>query len=296
MRSFLISFVAFLVAPVGSILGFLWFDVFRIRRKVAIDNVAIAFPEISRREQIRIARASVYHMGKTLIEFCFFPLFDKADFARFFEIQGAEIVDQALSENRGVYFLSLHVGNGDFSTAAVSQRGWPVSLISKNFKSKWLNDIWFRMRTRHGTQFISPEKSSFEILRAIKQKRIVIFVLDQYMGPPVGCRTQFFGKETGTAMGLAVMVERTGCPVIPVTTYRKPDGHHVIRFDSPIPWTPLDVGPSGVDGLSDNSSKNQARDTNIRAMTQVYTDKIEDIVRKHPEQWMWIHRRWKNFG
>lgn len=284
MRSFMISFVAFLVAPVGNVLGFLWFDVFRIRRNVAIQNVAIAFPEASEKERTRIARASVYHMGKTLIEFLFFPLFEKEDFERFFEIQGGEIVEKALNEKRGVFFLSLHVGNGDFSTAAVSRRGWPVSLISKNFKTKWLNDVWFRMRTRHGTEFISPEKSSFEILRAIKRQRIVIFVLDQYMGPPVGCRTKFFGKETGTAMGLAVMVERTGCPVIPVTTYRKPNGHHVIQFAEPVPWAPLDVGP------------NQDRDANIRAMTQVYTDKIEGIVRKHPEQWMWIHRRWKNFG
>lgn len=284
MGSFMISFVAFLVAPVGNFIGFLWFDVFRIRRNVALQNLTIAFPEASETEKIRIARASVYHMGKTLMEFLLFPLFEKADFERFFEIQGAEIVENALAEKRGIFFLSLHVGNGDFSTAAVSRRGWPVSLISKNFKTKWLNDFWFRMRTRHGTEFISPEKSSFEILRAIKRQRIVIFVLDQFMGPPIGCRTKFFGKETGTAMGLAVMVERTGCPVIPVTTYRKPDGHHVIRFEAPIPWKPLDVGP------------NQDRDANIRAMTQVYTDKIEGIVRNHPEQWMWIHRRWKNFG
>jgi KDO2-lipid IV(A) lauroyltransferase len=296
MRVFLISFVAFLVAPLGNLLGFLWFDFFRIRRKVAIQNVGIAFPALSFREQTRIARASVYHMGQTLIEFLFFPLFEKEDFEHFFEIQGSEHVEAALAEKRGVFFLSLHIGNGDFSTAAVSRRGWPVSLISKNFKSKWLNDVWFRMRTRHGTEFISPEKSSFEILRAIKRQRIVIFVLDQYMGPPVGCRTKFFGKETGTAMGLAVMVERTGCPVIPVTTYRKPNGHHVISFESPIPWAPLDVGPSRDEPAAENSGKNQARDANIRAMTQVYTDKIEDIVRKHPEQWMWIHRRWKNFG
>lgn len=296
MRLFSISFVAFLVAPVGNLLGFLWFDVFRIRRKVATQNVATAFPELSVREQTRIARASIRHLGKTIIEFLFFPLFEKEDFERFFEIEGAEIVEEALSKKRGVFFLSLHIGNGDFSTAAVSRRGWPVSLISKNFKTKWLNDIWFRMRTRHGTEFISPEKSSFEILRAIKRQRIVIFVLDQFMGPPVGCRTTFFGKETGTAMGLAVMVERTGCPVIPVTTFRRANGHHVIRFESPIPWVPLDVGPSEGEAETENSLKNQARSANIRAMTQVYTDKIEDIVRKHPEQWMWIHRRWKNFG
>lgn len=282
MRSLWIKLVFYLVPLAGNLLGWLWFDVFRIRRKVAVENVALAFPEKSPAEHVRIARASLLHMGKSLIEYFWLPLMEKEDFERCFELRGTEIVDRCLAEGKGVYFLCLHVGNGDLSTAAASRHGWPISLISKVFKAKWLNDLWFRLRGRHGTQFISPEKSSFEILRAIKANRIVIFVLDQFMGPPIGCKTTFFGKETGTAMGLAVMADRTGSPVIPVTTFRKANGHHVIEFAEPIPWLTPDVGLS--------------RDENIRAMTQVYTDKIEEIVRRHPEQWMWIHRRWKKFG
>lgn len=282
MRSFWIRLVFYLIPIVGNVIGFLWFDLLRIRRQVAIENVALAFPELPASEHLRIARASLRHMGKTLIEYFWLPLMEKEDFEKYFEIRGAEIVERCLAQRKGVYFLCLHIGNGDLSTAAVSRRGWPVSLISKVFKTKWLNEVWFKWRGRHGTQFISPEKSSFEILRSIKGNRIVIFVLDQFMGPPIGCKTTFFGRETGTAMGLAVMADRTGSPVIPVSTYRRSDGHHVIEFFEPIPWSTLDVGLS--------------RDENIRAMTQVYTDKIEEIVRSHPEQWMWIHRRWKNFG
>jgi KDO2-lipid IV(A) lauroyltransferase len=282
MRSFWIKLVFYLVPIIGNVVGFLWFDVLRIRRQVALQNVALAFPEKSAAEHIRIARSSLLHFGKSLVEYFWLPLMEKEDFDRFFEVRGAEIVEHCLAEGKGVYFLCLHIGNGDLSTAAVSRRGWPVSLISKSFKTQWLNRIWFKWRGRHGTQFISPEKSSFEILRSIKNNRIVIFVLDQFMGPPIGCKTKFFGRETGTAMGLAVMAERTQSPVIPVSTHRKADGHHMIEFSKPIPWRELDLGLS--------------RDQNIRAMTQVYTDKIEEIVRAHPDQWMWIHRRWKNFG
>lgn len=263
---------------IGEFIGFLWFDVLRIRRKVALENVGIAFPESSGEDRERIARASLHQMGRTLVEYTLFPFFEKEDVNRFFEIQGEEHVQEALKAGKGVLFLTLHLGNGDFAIAAISRLGWPVHLISKEFRARWLNDLWFGMRSKHGTRFISPEKSSFDILRALRKNEIVIFVLDQFMGPPIGVRTRFFGKETGTAAGLALMAGRTGAPVIPCYTYRRPDGKSVIVFEPPIPY--LD---------------NSLMEKNISVMTQKYTDKIESIVRRYPEQWMWIHRRWKEF-
>lgn len=261
----------------GDVIGILWFDVLRIRRRVAIENVTIAFPEKPIAWRTQIARSSLRHMGRSIVEYSLFPFFSKENVAEHFEIQGREHLESAYAKGRGVLFLGLHLGNGDFGIAALSRLGWPVSLISKTFKTRWLNDLWFGMRAKHGTEFISPEKSSFQILRALKSKRVVFFVLDQFMGPPIGCRTKFFGRETGTAMGLAIIAERSGAPVVPAYTYRTPEGRHVIVFEPEVPWQ-------------------DASEENITTMTQVYTDKIEEIIRKHPEQWMWIHRRWKNFG
>jgi KDO2-lipid IV(A) lauroyltransferase len=231
-------------------------------------------------ERVRIARASLSNLGRAIVEYALFPFLTAKDASRWLEIEGGEHVDKVLhaSGARGAIFLGLHLGNGDFAIGLLSLAGWPMNLISKEFKAKWLNDLWFGMRKRLGTKFISHQKSSFDILRALKRNEIVIFVLDQYMGPPIGVRTQFFGHTTGTAMGLALMADRTHAPVIPCYTYRKADGKHVAVFDKPIEY--LDNGP---------------RQENIATMTQVYTDKIEEIVRKHPEQWMWIHRRWKEF-
>lgn len=259
-------------------MGILWFDVLRIRRQVALDNLKIAFPEKSLAERKKIARSSLVHMGRTIIEFTYFPFFKRQDVERIFVIEGLEHVQAALAQGRGVLFLSMHVGNGDFAVSAISQLGLKMNLISKEFKARWLNDLWFGMRKKHGTHFISPEKSSFDILRALKRNEIVIFVLDQFMGPPIGVRTKFFGRETGTAVGLALMAERTGAPVIPSYTYRRADGRVAAVFEEPI--ISLDNGP---------------RDTTIAVMTQAYTDKIESVVRRYPEQWMWIHRRWKEF-
>lgn len=262
----------------GDAIGLLWFDVFRIRRKVAIDNVGIAFPNLDQAQRTKIARTSLRHMGRTIVEYALLPFFERKDVERFFEIEGLEHVEEALKGGKGALLMTLHLGNGDFAIAMLSRLGLPIHLISKEFKTRWLNDMWFGMRRRHGTRFISPEKSSFEILRALRRNELVVFVLDQFMGPPIGVRTKFFGRETGTAAGCALMAERTGAPVIPAYTYRKPDGRHVAVFQPPIER--LDHGLS---------------EKNIAAMTQAYTDKIEAIVRQYPEQWMWIHRRWKEF-
>lgn len=263
---------------VGIFIGFLWFDILRIRRKVAIDNVGIAYPETSEAERTEIARQSLHHMGRTLTDYALFPFFKRKDVEEHFEIQGLHFVEEALAQGKGGLLLTCHLGNGDFAIAALSRIGLPINLISKEFKSRWLNDMWFGMRRKHGTKFISPEKSSFEILRALRRNELVFFVLDQFMGPPIGVRTRFFGKETGTAAGLALMASRTGAPVIPCYTFRSEDGKQMAVFEAPISY------PDEI-----------LREKNIAVMTQIYTDKIETIVRRHPEQWMWIHRRWKEF-
>ncbi|MEK7355854.1 MAG: lysophospholipid acyltransferase family protein [Bdellovibrionota bacterium] len=266
---------------VGDAIGVLWFDVFRIRRGVAVANVALAFPDKTPLERVRLARFSLRSMGRTLVEFSLFPYLKGGIGKRIFRYEGLEHLDRAFEQKKGVILLTLHMGNGDMGAAGLSVRGYKMHLISKEFKARWLNDLWFGMRRKLGTRFISPEKSSFEILRALKRNEGVIFVLDQFMGPPIGTRTRFFGVETGTAMGCALMAMRTGVPVVPCYDLRCDDGTHKIIVEAPIPT------PSELD--------DRLREENIAALTQVYTDKIEGVVRNHPEQWMWIHRRWKEF-
>ncbi len=274
-----------LQVAVGNFVGLLWFDVFRIRRNVAIENVARAFPKLPPSEHVRIARQSLKHMGRTLVEFTSFPFAKRENFETTFVITGMEHLQAAFAKNKGVLMLTLHLGNGDLALACLSRLGLPINLISKQFKTRWLNDLWFGMRAKHGTRFIAHEKSSFDILRALKKNGAVVFVLDQFMGPPIGVRTTFFGTETGTAAGLALMAARTGAPVVPCYTFRRADGLSEMVFEPELPTDSFD---------SDTDAK--LRDKKVRLLTQIYTDKLEAIVRKYPEQWMWIHRRWKPFN
>ena len=266
----------FIKDSVARLIGFLWFDLLRIRRKTAIENVKKAYPKLSDSEATAMARKSLYHMGKTVTEFFSLPFLKRDDFDEIFEFQGLEKVEKALSENKCVFLWSAHIGNGDLGVSALSQKCLKIHLISKIFKTKWMNDLWFSSRRKHGTKFIAPKKSSYEILKALKAKEIVIFVLDQYTGPPNGIEAQFFGHPAGTAFGPALFAQRSKSPVLLIYTYRSGPKKHVITCSDPIPF-----------------EEKENKDKTLLHMTQVYNDKIEEAVRAHPEQWMWIHRRWK---
>ncbi|MEZ4871487.1 MAG: lysophospholipid acyltransferase family protein [Bdellovibrionales bacterium] len=262
----------------GDAFAILWWDVLRIRRKVVLENLQIAFPEMSSTEKNKIARESIRNMGRGLIEYFKLPFLNKDNYSQWIQFEGLETVDKALAAGKGVCLLAGHFGNGDFCLAGLSLRDYQCILISKHFKVAWINDVWFGLRSKFGTRFIEPRNSTSQILKALRSNEIVIFVQDQFMGPPIGCRVNFFGKETGSAMGLAMIARRTGAKVIPLYQYRAGGEQHVMRFEEEIPF-----------------EEKESKEDTIQFMTQKYTDFIEAKVKEDPKQWMWVHKRWKTF-
>jgi KDO2-lipid IV(A) lauroyltransferase len=193
---------------------------------------------------------------------------------------GFENYEKAREQGKGILILTCHLGNGDMATAAVTQKYGGLHVISKKFRNRLVNQLWFGVREKMGTKFIDPHgrTTAFDILRACRQNESVVFVVDQFMGKPFGIETTFFGKKTGTAYGLALFNMKTRAPVLPMYTYRDAQGRiHVVCE----PEIPMEVQTD--------------RDLQIHRMTQKYNDKIEEIIRRHPEQWMWVHRRWKTW-
>lgn len=262
----------------GFFLGFLWFDVFRIRRKLVIENIQRAFPEMSKRQATRLGRRSLFNLGLNFIEYSFLPFINRKNIPRIINHHDLHYLDQALEKKKGVLMLTLHLGHGDLAVAALSLYGCPMVLVSKFFKLKWLNDLWFGMRERLGTEFIPPRDSSFQLLKKLKSNKVVVIPLDQFTGPPIGVKTKFFGIETGTAAGLALMALRSGAQVVPAYTFRGPSGRHEIQIMPPV----------------EMNAFSSETDPSLAA-TEHFNRILEDIVRKHPDQWMWIHRRWKKF-
>lgn len=271
-----------LVRFLGVLVGVLWFDILRIRRQIIDENLSIAFPDWSAQKKKQIGRASVYEMGANFSEFFTLPSLDQQWLEKTVVFSGYENLEKAKSMGKGVYLLGMHMGSGDLTASAIAMKGNDLFLISKFFKNKFINDLWFGIRRSQGVKFIEPhgEKTAFDILRAIRQKALVGFVLDQFMGRPFGLETTFFGRKTGTAYGLALFVLKTGSPVVPVYSYEGSDAKIHIVFEPSLELQSL------IDGDKDQT---------VLRLTQYFNDCIEKIIRKHPKDWMWVHRRWKEY-
>lgn len=262
----------------GRLVAILWWDVLRLRRFTVFRNLTIAFPNLSKQEKITLAHQSLAWMGLHFVEFLSIPMLTPRFLKTKVVFHGIENYENARAQGKGVLFLSLHLGNGDLAVALMSMAGMPIHVISKKFKVKWLNDFWFGVREERGTRFIDPHgsKTAFDILKATSRNEGVVFVIDQFMGKPYGIETHFFGRKTGTAYGLALFALKTKAPVVPVSTYQDREGLTHIVFGS-------DVG----------IVHNENRDLQLKEMTENYNLVLENLIKEHPDQWMWVHRRWK---
>lgn len=283
-----LSFISsFLPRPIlrkmGSWVGFLWFDVFGFRKKIVLDNLSIAFPEWSEQKKKQVGRESVYQLGYSFSEFFFIPSMSPEWLEKNVIFEGWENVEKARAAGKGMFLLSLHLGNGDLASNSIVMKGQDIHLITKRFKTQWFNDLWFSIRGAKGVKYIDAHgpNNAFEILKALKKNSGVVFVLDQFMGKPFGIATTFFGKRTGTAYGLALFVTKTQAPVLPIYTFEGNDNKLHVVFEP---------------AMDTMKYVTEDKDQTILNMTQAFNDKLEEIVRKHPEQWMWVHRRWKDFS
>jgi KDO2-lipid IV(A) lauroyltransferase len=262
------------------LLAILFFDVFRFRRRIMLNNISRALPELPENKRVQIIRKHAFYIFYNFFEFCLFPQIDETWISRNIIFDDISELEKSLALRKGVLILSLHLGHGDMGISMLAHKGVPMSVISKHFKYSWLNDFWFGTRKRFGAHFIDPHgrNTSFDILKSLRNKEAVIFVIDQYMGPPYGLETTFFGIKTGTAYGLALFALKTKTPVVPVYTYRDEQMRNHIVALPPVEFK---------EGLS--------KDETLLTMTQKYNHVIEGIIRKHPEHWLWLHRRWKNY-
>ncbi len=278
--AFVWSFLPWKVNPIlGSFLAFLWFDLFRIRRDVILENIHLAFPQMNERERVRLGRASMRSVCRSFFDVIKIPSLTNEWIKQNVIFENVHRLTDYLEKNdKGILFLTLHLGSGDLGGAVISQYLLPSTLISKRFRSEFLDQFWFSLRGRSKTEFIDAhsQRNAYEILAALKKKRGVMFVLDQFMGKPFGLETTFFGHKTGTAYGLSLFAKKTGLPVMPIYNYWGENGLLHICFSEPVALKP------------------DLSETNVE-ITQKFNGALETIITQHPDQWMWVHRRWKKF-
>ncbi|MBI2439912.1 MAG: lysophospholipid acyltransferase family protein [Lentisphaerae bacterium] len=263
------------VQRAGRVLGWLLGSLLRYRRGEVLSTIQRCFPEKTLAETRAVADGMYRHLGTLLIEALRSGRLSPAALAAEVDFSDLDKAMRLLEEGRGLLVLTAHVGNFELLAMLAAFKGAPLSVLVKELKPKWLNAWWVATRAKFGVKML-PARNSYRACREVlKANGILGFILDQNMKRNRGIFVDYFGAAACTSPGLALLSAQCGAPVLPAFMLRGSDGRHRLHVLDPL------KPPAGTDQEA------------IRQATQAYTTIIEQFVRAHPEQWIWLHRRWR---
>lgn len=270
----------FILELVSLSLGWFFCRVIKFRRNIIEGNLRLALGTEIGEEQIQLlVKQNYQHYARTLFEILRSVTWSESQYQKKTQLIGADHLKPCLSQKKGGVFLGTHLGNWEFAVSTAAINGIPVDVVVKQAKSKLGQRFLDWYRNRFGVGVFFETKTVREIFNSINSGRFTAFILDQFMGPPIGVPVKFFGKEAGTAAGLALFCEKRDLPVFPAYNYRDSKGRLCTVIEPQIEYGLL----------------SEDKDTRIYQRTQIYNNAMEKMIRQHPEQWLWLHRRWKEF-
>lgn len=262
---------------IGDRLGDLFFYVIGIRKNVALNNLQASFgDEKSSRELKSIVHQCYRHFGRVLMEFARIPLLKRATILDQIPVHNIELATEAISHGKGLMILSSHFGNWEYMAAALANVGTELYCVFKEQKNLAVDNIIKQVRMNIGLRpFKVKGGAAKAILKALQEKNAVLIVGDQDAGRK-GEMIEFLGRPASTARGSALIAIKYRVPVIMAFGVRENDGQirvHLEKFP-------------GVDKFPDS-------DEGVKQFLIQYNKILEKYIRKYPEQWFWLHRRWK---
>jgi KDO2-lipid IV(A) lauroyltransferase len=259
---------------------------FALRAAIVRSNLKIAYPEDPEKWR-SLYRQGYRHLGRLLLELLMVLGFSgkgettAPPMKKFVEknstYEGLEHWLEARSRGRGVLFLSSHVGNWEVMVATGGHLCQiDLMMVTKRIKPAWLHRAIEQGRFQCGVRATYEPKTLKDVLRHLKSNGTVGFVLDQFAGAPIGVRVPLFGVPVGTPNMLATLAKRTGAVVVPVLNYRLPDGKFHSVIERGLEW-----------------KTHEDPQYELALNTAYYTQTLERHIRAHPDQWLWVHRRFK---
>ena len=247
------------------------------RVEYVLANLRIAFPELSEEKRIAIGRESYVHLAWNLIDVARGRDWTPDDIRARVDYEGKEIADAVLGAGKSAVCLTLHLGHFELLVRAVPVFGIPVAVIGRPLGNRLLREEIVRQRTSTGTELLLHRNVLPQMLRLIHKKRVVAVLNDQYARRSRGVFVPFFGVRASTSLGPAILALRTGAPIVPAYSVRVGPDHHkmVVR-------PPLETPDTG----------DRRKDAEI--LTARANEALGEIIRAHPEQWMWSHRRFRH--
>lgn len=246
-------------------------------RRVGMRNLQLAFPEKSAHERRRILRGEFTSLGRQLAEVCLFPSYTRENATKIVVYDGFENFERAEARGKGVIYLTAHLGGWELSAFSHSIQGHPLHVVMRSMDNPFLDRFITHLRTMHGNRAVDKDNFVRGLLSAMKAGETVGILMDTNMTPPQGVFVDFFGIPACTASGLARIALRTDAAVVPgFTIWDRELRKYRLRFDPALAL--IRTGDEEAD---------------IVANTALFTKVIEQYVRRYPDQWLWVHRRWK---
>ena len=246
-------------------------------RRVGERNLQLAFPEKSAQERTRILKGVFTSLGRQLAEVCLFPTYTRDNVSEVVVYDGFGNFEQALQRGKGVLFLTAHLGGWELSAFAHSLYGHPLHVLMRSLDNPYMDQLTREYRTLHGNRMLDKDENVRGLLAAMRGGETAGVLMDTNMTPPQGVFVKFFGIDACTASGVARIAMRTDATVVPgFTVWDSQLGKYRLLFDPAL--TLIRTGDEEADIVSN---------------TQLFTSVIEGKIRQYPDQWLWVHRRWK---
>ena len=262
---------------VGAGIGWIAYAATPRLRRAGLKNLELAFPEKPVIEREKILRAMYKQLGWQLAEFCHMSSYTLERANQLIRYEGLENYLAAQRRGQGVLVLTGHLGAWELSSFYHSLAGHPMSMVIRRLDNPWINRLVNDIRTQHGNRVLPKDDFARGLIAAMRAGDTVGVLMDTNMTPPQGVFVDFFGRTACTASGVARVALRTGAAVLPgFLVWEAAEKRYVLHF---LPELQLiDTGDSEADAI---------------ANTQLFTTALENVIRRYPEQWLWVHRRWK---
>jgi KDO2-lipid IV(A) lauroyltransferase len=245
-------------------------------RRVGMRNLALAFPEKTPRERRKILRGEFTSLGRQIAEVCLFPRYTPENVSKIVVYEGFENFERALARKKGVLFLTAHLGAWELSAFAHSLYGYPLNIVMRPLDNPYIDRLTRAYRTMHGNKAVDKDFAR-GLIAAMRKGETVGVLMDTNMIASQGVFVDFFGIKACTASGIARVALKTDAAVVPGFTIWDPAlKKYRLRFDPAVKLI-----------------RTADREADVIANTALFTKIIEDYVRRYPDQWLWVHRRWK---
>jgi KDO2-lipid IV(A) lauroyltransferase len=245
-------------------------------RLIALQNLKMAFPDKSMPELIYIAKGVYRNIGTVLAEFFKIPALTKQNIRQWVDVEGLENLENALKKNRGVLIFSAHLGNWELLAAAIAVLCKPSVVLYRRLDNPVLENLVLWVRSSTGNILLLKDGAMRSMLQYLKRNAAMGILIDQNMAWQEGVFVDFFGRPACTTEGIAFLALHTGAPVHSVFVIRRPDGSYRLIISKEVEI--IQTGDQNAD---------------VRTNTQNFTKIVEDMVRQYPDQWLWVHQRWK---